>query len=97
VLRRTLVPTQHLIHKLQSTHSDRDSSQGFLSPLTVLYLSDVHDHISTVVEDMYSLSEDAKDLIELVRRRAVCFVFVCVCVGGGGGVRVWLSVCALRV
>lgn len=34
VLRRTLVPTQHLVHKLQSTH-DKDNSQGFLSPLTV--------------------------------------------------------------
>jgi hypothetical protein len=34
VLRRTLVPTQHLVHKLQSTH-DKDNNQGFLSPLTV--------------------------------------------------------------
>lgn len=33
----------------------------------VLYLSDVYDHISTVVEDMISLAEDAKDLIDLVR------------------------------
>jgi hypothetical protein len=33
VLRRTLVPTQHLVHKLQN------NSQGYLSPLTVLYLS----------------------------------------------------------
>lgn len=32
----------------------------------VLYLSDVYDHISTVVEDMISLAEDAKDLIDLV-------------------------------
>jgi hypothetical protein len=31
-----------------------------------LYLSDVYDHISTVVEDMISLAEDAKDLIDLV-------------------------------
>jgi hypothetical protein len=34
----------------------------------VLYLSDVYDHISTVVEDMISLAEDAKDLIDLVRQ-----------------------------
>lgn len=34
VLRRTLVPTQHLVHKLQNTH-DKDNNQGFLSPLTV--------------------------------------------------------------
>lgn len=34
VLRRTLVPTQHLVHKLQSTH-EKDNNQGFLSPLTV--------------------------------------------------------------
>ena len=34
--------------------------------LQVLYLSDVYDHISTVVEDMVSLSEDAKDLIDLI-------------------------------
>lgn len=36
----------------------------------VLYLSDVYDHISTVVEDMVSLAEDAKDLIDLVRHAA---------------------------
>jgi hypothetical protein len=36
VLRRTLVPTQHLVHKLQSTH-DKDNNQGFLSPLTVRF------------------------------------------------------------
>jgi hypothetical protein len=36
-------------------------------PLQLLYLSDVYDHISTVVEDMISLAEDAKDLIDLVR------------------------------
>lgn len=65
LLRRTLVPTQHLVHKLQNTH-DKDNNQGFLSPLTVLYLSDVYDHISTVVEDMISLAEDAKDLIDLI-------------------------------
>jgi hypothetical protein len=52
-------------------------SCGVLCPvlcaLQVLYLSDVYDHISTVVEDMISLAEDAKDLIDLVRP------------GGGGG------------
>lgn len=37
VLRRTLVPTQHLVHKLQNTH-DKDNNQGFLSPLTVRWL-----------------------------------------------------------
>jgi hypothetical protein len=36
----------------------------------VLYLSDVYDHISTVVEDMVSLAEDAKDLIDLVSHAA---------------------------
>jgi hypothetical protein len=35
VLRRTLVPTQYLIHKLQTTHATTDSSKHFLSPLTV--------------------------------------------------------------
>lgn len=31
-----------------------------------MYLSDVLDHISTIVEDMETLSMDAKDLIDLV-------------------------------
>ncbi|WIA34654.1 hypothetical protein OEZ86_012969 [Tetradesmus obliquus] len=66
VLRRTLVPTQHLIHKLQATHATTDSSKHFLSPLTLVYMADVADHISTIVEDMETLAEDARDLIDLV-------------------------------
>eukprot|EP00775_Hariotina_reticulata_P002620 gene2620-2921_t len=78
VLRRTLVPTRNLIHKLRSTSTDtsnkssstdtsnKSGSQSFLSPLTVLYMSDVLDHISSVVEDMDVLAEDARDLIDLI-------------------------------
>ncbi|KAF6265675.1 cora-like Mg2+ transporter protein-domain-containing protein [Scenedesmus sp. NREL 46B-D3] len=66
VLRRTLVPTQHLINKLQTTHANTDSTKHFLSPLTLVYMSDVLDHISTIVEDMETLAEDARDLIDLV-------------------------------
>jgi len=44
-------------------------------------MSDVYDHISTVVEDMVSLAEDAKDLIDLVRGGGVGWV------GGGAGER----------
>ncbi|KAF8061329.1 PAA2 [Scenedesmus sp. PABB004] len=65
VLRRTLVPTQHLIHKLQSGHAARDSTQ-FLTPLTALYLSDVLDHVSTLCEDLDVLAEDTKALIDLI-------------------------------
>lgn len=35
VLRRTLIPTQHLIHKLQDAHAEREERQRFLSALTV--------------------------------------------------------------
>eukprot|EP00877_Chromochloris_zofingiensis_P007548 jgi/Chrzof1/3046/Cz12g09160.t1 len=92
VLRRTLVPTQHLIHKLQSkvvvpmssSLSSSSSSSNlpaasannscpsvpkqydFLSPLTHIYLNDVMDHISTVVEDMDTLATQSKDLIDLI-------------------------------
>jgi cell fate (sporulation/competence/biofilm development) regulator YmcA (YheA/YmcA/DUF963 family) len=32
----------------------------------LVYMSDVLDHISTIVEDMETLAEDARDLIDLV-------------------------------
>jgi Mg2+ and Co2+ transporter CorA len=32
----------------------------------LVYMSDVQDHISTIVEDMETLAEDARDLIDLV-------------------------------
>lgn len=50
VLRRTLVPTQHLIHKLQSAHADKGNSQGFLSPLTVSSAGIGLRNLSTQVE-----------------------------------------------
>lgn len=34
--------------------------------MQVVYLSDVLDHISTIVEDMETLAIDARDLIDLV-------------------------------
>jgi hypothetical protein len=37
-----------------------------LALLQLVYMSDVLDHISTIVEDMETLAEDARDLIDLV-------------------------------
>jgi hypothetical protein len=52
VLRRTLVPTQHLIHKLQTTHATTDSSKHFLSPLTVRRRLQLSSNVKNVVTFM---------------------------------------------
>ncbi|GBF99998.1 hypothetical protein Rsub_12725 [Raphidocelis subcapitata] len=71
VLRRALVPAQQLIHKLQSKAAvgeggDEDGRHCLLSPLTRVYLSDVLDHVDTLVEDMEALAMQSKELIELI-------------------------------
>eukprot|EP00775_Hariotina_reticulata_P012011 gene12011-12155_t len=68
-LRRLLVPMRSLVVKLQgSAGAARPGNQAeaFLSPASVLYMSDVLDHISSIVDDMEVLSEDTRDLVDLV-------------------------------
>jgi Mg2+ and Co2+ transporter CorA len=112
VLRRTMVPTQQLVHKLRSPepvmvmaaaggnggngHGASSSSSGgpapaapapaaagniapnpppppppsppppFISAIARTYLSDVLDHVETVVEDVDTLSGQASDVVGLV-------------------------------
>jgi Mg2+ and Co2+ transporter CorA len=105
VLRRTMVPTQQLVHKLRgpepavplaatpgvvgaaaatalSAGNNNKGGRGsvaaaaappppsppppFISPLARTYLSDVLDHVETVVEDLDALAAQAGDIVGLV-------------------------------
>lgn len=68
ILRQLLEPTQHLIHSLRSRAREmaNDDRYSSISPLTRTYLSDIGDHINTVVENINALIVECTDLIDLV-------------------------------
>jgi len=62
-LKRTFVPTQHVINSLRKGDTDRFNP---ISPLTKTYLNDVQDHIDTIVDNINTLQTWSKNLIDLI-------------------------------
>jgi Mg2+ and Co2+ transporter CorA len=69
MLKRTLVPTQMLVHSLRGK-----DERSPLSPLARTYMRDVMDHCNTMVEDIDSMLSLCEKLINMVRSTSLPLV-----------------------